>query len=149
MHVDSGNRLVADSLEAEWNQALYALVDAKERYEKQQQSDRARLTDEQRTAVMALARLSAAGRGNRIAGFHNPNYIRGLISKEMYVPAVFFLRVECLPWHGANPPHSACEELRSLVPRAIFAVSYPHRGKRSERSSPRGAYRRATTYAPY
>lgn len=55
MHVDPGNRLVADTLEAEWNQALRALADAKERYEKQRQSDRAGLTDEQRTAIMALA----------------------------------------------------------------------------------------------
>ena len=55
MHVDPGNRLVADTLEAEWNQALRALADAKERYEKQRQSDRAGLTDEQRAAIMALA----------------------------------------------------------------------------------------------
>jgi hypothetical protein len=38
MHVDPGNRLVADTLEAEWNQALRALADAKDRYEKQRQS---------------------------------------------------------------------------------------------------------------
>ena len=55
MHVDPGNRLVADTLEAEWNQALRALADTKERYEKQRQSDRAGLTDEQRAAIMALA----------------------------------------------------------------------------------------------
>jgi hypothetical protein len=55
MHVDPGNRLVADTLEAEWNQALRTLADAKERYEKQRQSDRAGLTDEQRAAIMALA----------------------------------------------------------------------------------------------
>jgi hypothetical protein len=55
MHVDPGNRLVADTLEAEWNQALRALADAKERYEKQRQSDRAGLTDEQRAAIIALA----------------------------------------------------------------------------------------------
>jgi len=56
MHVDPGNRLVADTLEAEWNQALRALADAKERYEKQRQSDRAGLTDEQRAAILALAK---------------------------------------------------------------------------------------------
>jgi len=55
MHVDPGNRLVADTLEAEWNQALRALADAKERYEKQRQSDHAGLTDEQRGAILALA----------------------------------------------------------------------------------------------
>ena len=40
MHVDPANRLVADTLEAEWNQALRALADAKERYEKQRQTCR-------------------------------------------------------------------------------------------------------------
>jgi thiamine biosynthesis lipoprotein ApbE len=56
LHVDPSNRLVADSLEAEWNQALRALTEAKERFEKLRQSDRARLNDEQRAAVIALAR---------------------------------------------------------------------------------------------
>jgi len=54
MQVDPDRRLVADSLEAEWNQALRALAEAKERYEKQRQADRAGLDDEQRAAIMAL-----------------------------------------------------------------------------------------------
>jgi DNA invertase Pin-like site-specific DNA recombinase len=56
MHVDPSNRLVADTLEAEWNQTLRALAEAKERYEKQRQSDRAGLSDQQRATVMALAK---------------------------------------------------------------------------------------------
>ena len=56
MHVDPSNRLVADSLEAEWNQALRALAEAKDRYEKQRLSDRAGLSDQQRAAIMALAK---------------------------------------------------------------------------------------------
>ena len=56
MQVDPNNRLVADSLEAEWNQALRALADAKEHYEKQRQADRAGIDDEQRAAIMALAK---------------------------------------------------------------------------------------------
>lgn len=55
MHVDPGNRLVADSLEAEWNQTLRTLADAQDRYEKQRQSDRASLDDQQRANIMALA----------------------------------------------------------------------------------------------
>jgi len=54
--VDPGNRLVADTLEAEWNQALRAFADAKECYEKQRQGDYAGLTDEQRAAILALAK---------------------------------------------------------------------------------------------
>jgi DNA invertase Pin-like site-specific DNA recombinase len=56
MHVDPSNRLVADSLEAEWNQALRTLAEAKERYEKQRQSDRAGLSDQQRATIMELAK---------------------------------------------------------------------------------------------
>jgi DNA invertase Pin-like site-specific DNA recombinase len=55
MQVDPDNRWVVDSLEAEWNQALRALAEAKERYEKQRQADRAGLDEEQRAAIMALA----------------------------------------------------------------------------------------------
>jgi hypothetical protein len=55
MQVDPDNRLVADSLEAEWNQALRALFEAQERYEQQRQHDRAQLNDEQRRRILALA----------------------------------------------------------------------------------------------
>jgi DNA invertase Pin-like site-specific DNA recombinase len=56
MRVDPDNRMVADSLEAEWNQALRALAEAKEHCEKQLQADQACLNDEQRAAIMALAK---------------------------------------------------------------------------------------------
>jgi DNA invertase Pin-like site-specific DNA recombinase len=56
MQVDPDNRLVADSLEAEWNQALRALTNAQERYEKQRQADHAGLDDQQRHSIMALAK---------------------------------------------------------------------------------------------
>jgi DNA invertase Pin-like site-specific DNA recombinase len=56
MRVDPDNRMVADSLEAEWNQTLRALSEAKERYEKQRQADEACVTDEQRAAIIALAK---------------------------------------------------------------------------------------------
>jgi DNA invertase Pin-like site-specific DNA recombinase len=56
MQVDPDNRLVADSLEAEWNQALRALTDAQERHEKQRQADHAGLDDPQRQSILALAK---------------------------------------------------------------------------------------------
>jgi hypothetical protein len=56
MHVDPGNRLVADSLEAEWNQTLRAVSEAQERYEKQKQTDGAVVSDKQRASIMALAK---------------------------------------------------------------------------------------------
>jgi len=55
MRVDPDNRLVADSLEAEWNRTLRILTAAQERYEKQCQADRAGLDDKQRASIMALA----------------------------------------------------------------------------------------------
>ena len=56
MNVDPDNRLVADSLEAEWNQALRALADAKDHSEKHSEADRAGLSDAQCAAIAALAR---------------------------------------------------------------------------------------------
>lgn len=56
MQVDPDNRLVADALEAEWNQSLRALADAQERYDKHRQATRAELDAGQRASIMALAK---------------------------------------------------------------------------------------------
>lgn len=55
MRVDPNNRLVADTLEAQWNEKLRALAQTKEECEKQQRLDAAQLTQEQRTKILALA----------------------------------------------------------------------------------------------
>ncbi|UCF67419.1 MAG: recombinase family protein [Acidobacteriota bacterium] len=55
MQVDPANRLVADELEAEWNAKLRELTQAQQRYEQQSQADRARLSEEQRRRILALA----------------------------------------------------------------------------------------------
>lgn len=55
MRVDPDNRLVADSLEAEWNHALRTLAAAQERYEKQCETASAQLDEKQRESIMALA----------------------------------------------------------------------------------------------
>jgi DNA invertase Pin-like site-specific DNA recombinase len=56
MQVDPDNRLVADSLEAEWNQSLRALADAQERYDKQRETADTVLDAGQRASIMALAK---------------------------------------------------------------------------------------------
>ena len=56
MQVDPDNRLVADSLEVEWNQRLRALADAQERYDKQRHAAGAELDAGQRASIMALAK---------------------------------------------------------------------------------------------
>jgi hypothetical protein len=55
MQVDPNNRLVADALEADWNDKLRALTEAQEQYEQQQQKDRVVLDDQSRQKVLALA----------------------------------------------------------------------------------------------
>jgi hypothetical protein len=55
MQVDPDNRLVADVLEAEWNEKLKALTCAQEEYERAREADRATLDDEKKKQIMALA----------------------------------------------------------------------------------------------
>ncbi|MHB9038956.1 MAG: recombinase family protein [Armatimonadota bacterium] len=54
MQVDPDNRLVADALEAEWNEKLKALTGAQEEYERAREADRVTVGDEQRKQIMAL-----------------------------------------------------------------------------------------------
>jgi len=55
MRVDPNNRLVADTLEAQWNEKLRSLAQVKEESEKQQRLDSAQLTEEQKIKILALA----------------------------------------------------------------------------------------------
>jgi hypothetical protein len=55
MRVDPNNRLVADSLEADWNHKLRLLNEAQARYRQQHDADCVVLGDEQRARILALA----------------------------------------------------------------------------------------------
>jgi hypothetical protein len=55
MRVDPDNRLVADSLEGEWNTKLRALSDAQDQYARQRDDDRMHVDGETRARVLALA----------------------------------------------------------------------------------------------
>jgi hypothetical protein len=55
MQVDPNNRLVADALEADWNDKLRVLTEAQEQYEQQRQKDRVTLDEQSRQKVLALA----------------------------------------------------------------------------------------------
>jgi DNA invertase Pin-like site-specific DNA recombinase len=55
MRVDPDNRLVADSLEAEWNAKLRALSEAQDQYTRQRENDRLHIDGETRARVLALA----------------------------------------------------------------------------------------------
>ena len=55
MQVDPNNRLVADSLEADWNDKLRALTQAQEQYEQQCQADRVVFDEQSKARVLSLA----------------------------------------------------------------------------------------------
>jgi len=55
MHVEPEHRLVADSLEAEWNSKLRALAETQQERERHRQQDRQALSDQHRAAILALA----------------------------------------------------------------------------------------------
>ena len=55
LRVDPDNRLVAASLEADWNSKLRALSEAEQNYERQRQADQCKLGAEQREQVLSLA----------------------------------------------------------------------------------------------
>lgn len=56
MKVDPDNRLVAETLEAQWNEKLRALREAEEEYKRQREADRLVMDAEKQERVMALAR---------------------------------------------------------------------------------------------
>jgi DNA invertase Pin-like site-specific DNA recombinase len=55
MHVDASNRLVAASLEADWNQKLRALEETRERVDRERSTDRSTFDDAARQRVRTLA----------------------------------------------------------------------------------------------
>jgi len=55
MKVDPNNRLVADELEADWNEKLRALTEAQRQYEQQRQKDRTVLEESTKAQVLSLA----------------------------------------------------------------------------------------------
>jgi hypothetical protein len=55
MKVDPGNRLVADTLETEWNSKLRLLTEAEQDYQRQRQADHLALNDTQKAQIVALA----------------------------------------------------------------------------------------------
>jgi hypothetical protein len=55
MNVDPKNRLVADTLEGEWNEKLRALQESQEQYEQQRHADRQLHDDQSQTLIRSLA----------------------------------------------------------------------------------------------
>lgn len=55
LRVDPDNRLVADSLEADWNAKLRALADAQDAYERAREADHSLVDPAERSRILALA----------------------------------------------------------------------------------------------
>jgi len=55
LQVDPNHRLVADELEADWNQKLRELRQAQQEYEQQRAADQKRRDEQQRQQILALA----------------------------------------------------------------------------------------------
>jgi DNA invertase Pin-like site-specific DNA recombinase len=55
LQVDPDNRLVADTLEADWNNKLRALADVQQQYDRQRESDQRVIDADQRARIFALA----------------------------------------------------------------------------------------------
>ncbi len=55
MHVDPNNRLVAVTLEAEWNEKLKKLSATQEEFERRREQDRQALSEEQKSKILTLA----------------------------------------------------------------------------------------------
>ena len=56
MQVDPDNRLVAETLEAQWNEKLCALEKAKEEYDRLSKEDRVVMNEKKQTEILALAK---------------------------------------------------------------------------------------------
>ena len=56
MNIDPRNRLVADQLEADWNENLRALNDVREEYEQQHELDKIKLDKQCREKILSLAK---------------------------------------------------------------------------------------------
>jgi DNA invertase Pin-like site-specific DNA recombinase len=56
MQVDPDNRLVADTLEAEWNKQLHQLSEAQDNYEKQRMADATKLKKQKQNKILDLAK---------------------------------------------------------------------------------------------
>jgi hypothetical protein len=94
MKVDPNNRLVADVLEAEWNQKLRALNESQTQYEQQSQADHAVLDEKAKAQILALAEdFPRLWRDSRTSDRDRKRMVRLLIED------VTLIRTKCITAH--------------------------------------------------
>lgn len=88
MQVDPNNRLVADALEADWNEKLRSLGNAQETYDKERQADRAVCDEKQRQEILSLAKdFPRLWRDKRVSHRERKRMVRLLIEDVTLVKA--------------------------------------------------------------
>ena len=128
MMVDPQNRLVADELESDWNQKIRIHREAQAVYERKRQEDQAKITDEQKQRILALAtdfpRLWA---GDTTTDRDRKRMVRLLISDVTLLKDDEKIKVQIRYKGGATEEHklarpkSAWEEKRHS-PEVIKAI---------------------------
>jgi DNA invertase Pin-like site-specific DNA recombinase len=127
MQVDPDNRLVADSLEAEWNDRLRALAGAQEDYERGRATDTLLIDEQQRARILALATdFPRLWRDPRTSMRDRKRMVRLLIEDVTLVRATEIhahLRLRGGTTHSLVLPLPKCSwELRQTPPEVIREI---------------------------
>ena len=85
MQVDAANRLVAESLEAEWNHKLRALAAAQQEYERQRKAGRLAVDAQERQRVLSLATDFPAVWGNPNTPARERKRMLGLLIEDVTI----------------------------------------------------------------
>lgn len=117
LRVDPNNRLVADTLETQWNEKLRALAQAKEEYEQQQKRDAAQITEEQKAKILALASdFPALWRNEKTSDRDRKRMARLLLEDATLLRTQEDIRVQ-LRFKGG-----ATQQLRLPLPKSGWAL---------------------------
>ena len=121
-NVDPANRLVAATLERQWNDALARADEIRSEFDAHQATKRAAVTDEQKTALLSLAKDLPSLWGSPATKDKDRKRILRLLIKDITIEkldgkkAVLHLR-----WQGG-----ACEDIPITVPPSYYdLVRYP------------------------
>lgn len=122
--VDPSNRLVAETLECRWNDALVKLEEIKKEYSQQQSQKQITATEEQKRELMSLAKdLPRLWKASTTKAKDRKRVLRLLIKditvEKLLIPKQFVLH---LRWQGG-----ACENIPIAIPlNRAEQIRYPN-----------------------
>ena len=135
--VDPDNRLVADSLEADWNDALRALQTAREDYERASAAAAAALTDELKDRIRSLATDFPALWSNP----HTPQRDRKRMVR-LLVDDVTLHKTDRIHLHVRFRGGQTTSLTVAIPPTVLAGPPNPPRHRRRARPAPRHPHRR-------